>query len=148
MKLLLGPIVLAGAALAAAPSNSSAQGVTRMPVVGQPCAACHLPNGAGVPGAFPPLRSNFQALAGTAEGRRYIVLAVTQGLTGPLTVEGKRYSGIMPAQALKDDDIARILNGIAAGGTRPFTGREVAGLRSPGVRPADVAKRRPAAAGR
>ena len=42
----------------------------------QRCAACHLSNGAGVPGAFPPLKTDVRKLAGTVAGRRYLALVV------------------------------------------------------------------------
>lgn len=102
-------------------------------VVPPPCAACHLPNGSGVPGVFPPLQNNLRTLAATPAGRRYIVLAVTQGLTGPLMIDGKRFNGVMPAQPLLDNDIARILNGLIGPGQRPFTKTEVKGIRASGA---------------
>lgn len=114
----------------------------------QRCAACHLPDGAGVPGAFPPLKADFAALASGPEGRRYLVLAVTRGLAGPLTIEGKAYRGVMPAQSLLDDaGVAAVLNHVAvavagAGGDfRPFTAAEVAQARPSGaaLTAADVA---------
>jgi len=75
------------------------------------CAACHLPTGMGVPGAFPPLQKDFRERAAQAEGRHYLVLAVVKGLSGPITVDGKTYRGVMPAQAgLDDAAIAAILN--------------------------------------
>jgi len=97
------------------------------------CAVCHLPSGAGVPGAFPPLQSDFLSLAKKPEGRRYLALVVIKGLSGPLVIAGKTYRGVMPAQsALNDADIAAVLNHvgttIAKGGTgfRAFAEAEVA----------------------
>lgn len=119
-------------------------------VLPQPCAACHLPSAAGVPGTFPPLRGNLQALIATPAGRRYTVLTVSHGLAGPLVIDGKRYSGVMPAQSLRNEDIARILNGLLAPGQRAFTAREVADIRATGVgmAGAQVARLRPAIKGR
>lgn len=75
------------------------------------CAACHTATGAGVPGAYPPLQGDFRGLAAKKEGRRYIALAVTRGLAGPITVEGKSYRGVMPAQGgMTDADVAAVLN--------------------------------------
>lgn len=75
------------------------------------CAACHLPTGTGVPAAFPPLQGDFRTLASKPEGRRYLALAVMKGLAGPITVEGKAYRGIMPAQGgLDDASVAAVLN--------------------------------------
>lgn len=143
-------LALAGAAMLALPVTSGRAADSAAPALPQPCAACHLPSGAGVPRAFPPLGENLRALAGTQPGRRYLVLAVVRGLAGPLTVDGKRFNGVMPAQQLKDEDIVRILNGRLAPGQRAFTLREVAGLRAGGASlgGAQVARLRPASAGR
>jgi mono/diheme cytochrome c family protein len=113
------------------------------------CAACHTKTGQGVPGAYPPLNADFRALAAKDAGRRYIVLAVTRGLMGPVTVEGKPYAGVMPAQAgLDDASVAAVLNhvGTAISKTGPafraFSEGEVKTLRASGagLAPGDVAK--------
>lgn len=104
------------------------------------CAACHLPTGAGLPGAFPPLGADFRTLSAGSSGRRYLILAVIKGVAGPITVEGKPYGGVMPAQsALDDAAVASVLNHVAmniakAGkGFKSFTPSEVATARSGGV---------------
>ena len=112
------------------------------------CAACHLATGAGVPGAFPPLRADIRALATKPDGRRYLVLVVSKGVSGPITVEGKAYRGVMPAQAgLNDAQIAAVLNHVlttsAKGGTaKPFTAAEVAQIKAgaTGLTPAAIGK--------
>lgn len=111
------------------------------------CAACHTATGAGVPGAFPPLRQDTRALAGSNNGRRYLVLAVIRGLSGPITVEGKSYRGVMPAQSLDDASVAAVLNYVLkelspGPAPRAFTANEVAAIRKGGasLSPADVAK--------
>lgn len=115
----------------------------------QRCAACHTATGRGVPGAFPPLGTDFRSLATKPEGRRYLVLAITRGLSGPITVEGKPYRGVMPAQGgLDDSSVAAVLNhvgtAIAKSGPKfqPFATGEVAKLRASGsaLAPAAVAK--------
>lgn len=80
------------------------------PALYKRCAACHLATGAGVPGAFPSLKAEPAALAAKPAGRRFLVLAVTRGLAGPLVVDGKTYRGVMPAQPMKDDEVAAVLN--------------------------------------
>ena len=40
------------------------------------CAACHLQDGQGVPGAFPPLVARLGPLVGLTQGREYLVLVV------------------------------------------------------------------------
>jgi mono/diheme cytochrome c family protein len=101
------------------------------------CAACHTATGAGVPGAYPPLGSDFRILAVKPEGRRYLALVVLKGLNGPLTVEGKIYRNVMPAQAgLDEAAVAAVLNhvgtAIATKGPKfkPFTSAEVTSYKS------------------
>lgn len=111
------------------------------------CAACHLPSGAGVPGTYPPLGADFRAKAATPEGRRFLALAVVKGLMGPLTVDGKVYRGVMPAQALDDAEAAAVLNHVgtriakAGPAFRPFSAAEVKAARASGqgLGPAAVA---------
>lgn len=96
--------------LAATASGAAAQAVDGATVYRR-CAACHTATGQGVPGAFPPLGADFRRLAATPEGRRYLVAVVTRGVSGPLTVDGKPYRGVMPAQSgLNDAAVAAVLN--------------------------------------
>lgn len=137
-------IMLALAGLGAAtPASAADDGAT----VFKRCAACHLGDGAGVPGAFPPLKANAQSLAATAPGRRYLALAVIRGLSGPITVGGKVFRSTMPAQAgLNDAQVAAVLNHVLRGGSaRAFTPQEVAGYRAGGasLNSAAVARLRP-----
>jgi mono/diheme cytochrome c family protein len=113
------------------------------------CSACHLPTGAGVPGAYPPLTSEPRRLALTPDGRRYLVAVVTKGISGGLTVDGKDYRGTMPAQGgLDDGAVANVLNYVTAtlgtGGKAPklFTPAEVATLKAAtsGLAPTAIAK--------
>lgn len=146
---VLASLVCAGLATpaAAAPDGSAVYGR---------CAACHTRTGAGVPGAFPPLATDFRNLAAKPEGRRYLALVVTRGVSGPITVDGKPYRGVMPAQALDDAAVAAVLNhvgtAIATSGPafRPFTEAEVAGLRASGsaLSGADVGRLHAGAGGR
>lgn len=150
MKALLGlvPVALVLASTAhAAPDGASVY--TR-------CAACHTKTGAGVPGAYPPLATDFRALATKPAGRRYLVLAVTRGLSGPITVDGKAFCGVMPAQTLDDVAVSAVLNHvgtqIAKTGPafKPFTGKEVATHRASGatMSGADVARLHAGAGGK
>lgn len=113
------------------------------------CAACHTASGKGVPGAYPPLCADFRAMAAKPAGRRYLALVVTRGLAGPLTIEGKNYNGVMPAQSgLDDAAVAAVLSHvgskIAGGGAAfpAFTAAEVAKARASGasLSGAEVAK--------
>ncbi len=128
----------------AAPATASAGAATFAR-----CAACHTATGQGVPGTYPPLGSDFRKLAAQPAGRRYLALVVTRGVAGPLTVEGKLYRNVMPAQSgLGDAEVAGVLNHvgtvIAAKGPRftPFTAQEIAAARAggAGLSGADVAR--------
>ncbi|MEK7266503.1 MAG: c-type cytochrome [Pseudomonadota bacterium] len=127
--------------LASAPAAALAQGAPEDhgAKVYQRCAACHLPNGQGVPGAFPALAGRVSQAASTDAGRDYVVMAVVAGLMGEIDVDGKKIRGMMPAQAgLADADIAAALNhaaalqppGAAAPKVRAFTGEEVAAIKA------------------
>ena len=89
---LLGAAVAAGA-VSAAPADGAAQ-------FAQNCAACHQPQGQGIPGAFPALAGN-KFVAGDPKGPAWVV---THGRGG------------MPnfAEDLTDDDVAGILTFVRA----------------------------------
>jgi len=98
----------------------------------RPCAACHLPTGAGVPGAFPPLGAQVASFAASDAGRDYLIMTLKKGVIGALEVDGVRYMGVMPAQSppLDDAGVAHVLNYVvaeltAAEGAEPFTEAEV-----------------------
>jgi mono/diheme cytochrome c family protein len=72
----------------------------------QKCFACHQANGAGLPNVFPPLAES-EWVNGPVENLIRIQL---RGLTGPITVKGKKYASVMPPQAaMTDEEIATIL---------------------------------------
>lgn len=71
----------------------------------QSCAACHQPDGAGIPGAFPPLAKSDYL---NADKKRAIGI-VKNGLTGEITVNGSKYNSVMPSLGLSDQDIANVL---------------------------------------
>lgn len=69
------------------------------------CAACHQPNGQGLPGVFPPLDGSEWV---GAQGR-VIANILLHGVTGPLTVKGQAFSGAMPSFArLGDAELAAV----------------------------------------
>lgn len=152
MKALLGLVPAMALAALALPAVAAPDGAT----IFARCAACHVKTGAGVPGAYPPLGTDFRGLAAKPAGRRYIALAVLRGLSGPLTVEGKPYRGVMPAQVLDDASAAAVLNHVGAQiakagpAFKPFTAKEVAAHRASGaaLSPAEVAKLHEGAGGK
>ena len=100
------------------------------------CAACHQPQGQGIPGAFPPLAGHAAVVATVDGGREYLIDVLLYGLQGPIEVEGQTYNGVMPAWGhLQDAEIADVLNFIVqlggedAGlpdGFEPITAEDVA----------------------
>jgi len=71
------------------------------------CAACHQANGAGLAGAFPPLKDSDWI----QNDPQAALKAVLAGLSGKITVNGNEYNSVMPAMShLSDADIAALLN--------------------------------------
>jgi nitrite reductase (NO-forming) len=69
------------------------------------CAACHQPQGQGLPGAFPPLaKSDFLM----ADKKRAIGI-LKNGLQGEITVNGAKFNGVMPQLNLDAASIAAVL---------------------------------------
>ena len=71
----------------------------------QTCFACHQPTGLGLPGVFPPLAKSDYLMADKDRSIRGIV----KGLSGPVTVNGKPFNGVMPPVALNDEQVANVL---------------------------------------
>ena len=69
------------------------------------CVACHQATGLGIPNAFPPLAKSDYLNADTNRAIR----AVLNGLTGPITVNGKKYNSAMTSQGLNDQQVADVL---------------------------------------
>jgi nitrite reductase (NO-forming) len=71
------------------------------------CFACHQADGKGLPGAFPPLAGSDYLLA----DHNRAIRTVLKGLTGAVTVNGKKYESAMPPQeaVLTDSQIADVL---------------------------------------
>lgn len=75
------------------------------------CSTCHQGNGAGIEGVFPPLAASDYL---NADPKRAIA-AVVNGLSGPVTVNGKPYNSVMPPMSqLNDDEVANILTYVYA----------------------------------
>ena len=97
------------------------------------CAACHLPDGAGVPGAFPRIRDRAATIASLDGGREYLVTVVTYGLMGAIEVDGNTFYGIMAGNVgMSSEELAAALNYVVferndndASDTEPFTAGEV-----------------------
>jgi len=75
----------------------------------QNCAACHQTDGKGIPGAFPPVAGSDYF---NADWKRTIDI-VKNGKTGPITVNGSVFNGVMPSLGLSDEDSANVLTYIS-----------------------------------
>lgn len=69
------------------------------------CMACHQSDGKGMVGVFPPV-ANSDWMKNNKEKS---IDAVVHGLSGPITVNGKQYNGIMPPVAISDVQVAAVL---------------------------------------
>ena len=103
------------------------------------CSVCHQPNGDGLEGVFPPLaRSDFLM----SDLKRAITI-VLNGLSGPVTVNGKTFNSVMPPMSqLNDDEVANILSYVRnAWGNQDaqVSAEEVAEIRKSTKRPAGAA---------
>lgn len=70
------------------------------------CVQCHLGNGVGVAGVFPPLNKSdylFEDINRSIAGIKY-------GLKGPIEVNGTSYNGVMVNQGLDAQEIADVMN--------------------------------------
>ncbi len=73
------------------------------------CMTCHLPNGKGIPGNFPPLAGSDWIKDKRAESLK----AIKNGLSGPIVVNGEPYNNVMTAQGLSDQEVADVMNFIS-----------------------------------
>lgn len=94
------------------------------------CGICHLEDGAGVPGAFPPLDQRLSTYAASDAGRNYLVGLLKNGLYGQITVNGTTYNGAMPPLGFQLDtgQMAAMLNYVLqtfAGTAAGFTTVEI-----------------------
>jgi nitrite reductase (NO-forming) len=121
----------APAAVASAPALPAATGTQRLrakAVYDNTCAACHLPDGKGVPGVFPPL-ANSDFFQERPYEMAHIVL---HGRSGELVVNGEHYNAVMPPQDLDDDDVAAVINYVSTdmnGGKPVITPAQVKQMR-------------------
>lgn len=73
------------------------------------CMACHLPNGEGITGSFPPLaKSDF-----LSNKREESLKAIKFGMTGEVVVNGETYNSVMTPLGLTDEEVADVMNYIS-----------------------------------
>ncbi len=99
--------VAAAPADTGAPNARQAAAANGQAVFGRTCVTCHQANGQGLAGAFPPLANSPYVNGDKAK----LAKLVLNGLTGPVTVDGKRFNGVMPPWKgqLSDAEIAAVL---------------------------------------
>ena len=68
------------------------------------CVTCHLPDGKGTPGSFPPLAGSTYFAKNPAKA----IYAQKYGLTTPIEVNGTKYNTPMPPPNISDEEIADI----------------------------------------
>ncbi|MCW8934971.1 MAG: cytochrome c [Gammaproteobacteria bacterium] len=80
----------------------------------QHCAACHQPNGKGIPGFFPPLADNDRVNSDDPETIQKYLRRVIFGYHGGLIVNNQMYSGRMPpigyVGRLNDSELLKLVN--------------------------------------
>lgn len=70
------------------------------------CITCHLPNGKGVPKAFPPLADSDYLREKQTES----IKAVKNGMSGEIVVNGETYNSLMSPLGLSDQEVADVMN--------------------------------------
>ncbi len=101
--LLAIPVVLSFSSFQ---SDSLQESVTRGKLVYEGnCISCHMENGEGLEGAFPPL-----AKTGRLKDKKQLVKIIYNGLEGPITVNGKEYNNQMNPLALSEQEVTDVLN--------------------------------------
>ena len=102
------------------------------------CSTCHMPEGQGMAGVFPPLaKSDYIA----ADPKR-VASTILHGLQGPVKVNGTDYNSIMPPMSqLTDDEVANIATYVLNSWGNPggkISKAEVAELRK--IKPANASE--------
>ena len=100
---------LATVGLLVSPDRAAAQATDAaagQKVYAQVCLGCHTEMGTGNPGVYPPLDGS--EWVNTSPERLLNILI--HGISGPLSVQGEEYNGLMPGwgASLKDDEIAAV----------------------------------------
>ena len=70
------------------------------------CMQCHLPDGKGVLGNFPPLAGSDWL----TDKRSESIYAVKFGQTGEIIVNGVKYNNVMAPMGLNDEEVADVMN--------------------------------------
>jgi mono/diheme cytochrome c family protein len=89
-----------------APRSATAEHHPGKKVYDMACLACHMADGSGVPGMYPPLIQTEWVL----EDKERLIRITLEGMSGPIEVKGIKYNNIMPPNKhLSDQQIADVL---------------------------------------
>ena len=112
-------VIWAVAILAAAASRAAADEPDQL--FNNNCAICHQVGGVGVKGQFPRLAGRAGVIAARPQGLDFLVSLVLNGMSGTVTVDGKKIVGVMPDfTSFSDVDLAAILTYVSGlGGIAP-----------------------------
>lgn len=70
------------------------------------CVTCHMQNGEGIEGVYPPLAKSDYLMADKVRA----IKQVLEGASGPMTVNGIQYNGFMAGFDLSDREVSDVLN--------------------------------------
>ena len=94
------------------------------------CLSCHMENGEGVPGLYPPLSETKYVLG----DKEWLIKNVLLGQQGPIEVKGEQYNNIMTKlDFLRDKQIAEVLTYVRSNfgnNASPVTEEEVRAVRN------------------
>ena len=88
------------------------------------CIACHMEQGEGLEGVYPPVAKSDYLMA----DKKRSIEQVLYGLTGEIKVNGKSYDGVMTGYDLTDQEVSDVLNYV----------RNSFGNKGPAVTPEEV----------
>ena len=92
------------------------------------CQSCHMEQGEGLEGVYPPLAKSDYLMADKKRSIKQII----GGISGAIIVNGTEYNSEMPGYPFSDEEISQVLNYI----------RNSFGNKGPAVTPAEVAAER------
>lgn len=106
LKLCLATILFCSISIQSHAQSLEASIARGKQIYNNECMACHMENGEGLSGAFPPLANSDYFKDDVSKA----VDAILNGLEGELVVNGVTYFGIMDPVPLSDQELADVLN--------------------------------------
>ncbi|MCK0130856.1 cytochrome c [Flavobacteriaceae bacterium F08102] len=106
-RIVLGIILIPLLGVAQEKEREFAKSIERGEVIYEDfCMNCHMPNGEGVAGVYPPLAKSDYLVKNLEKS----IYAVKFGLEGEVIVNGKTYNSVMAPLGLTDEEIADVMN--------------------------------------